>query len=157
RELEAQRLLDDTIVVVTADHGEEFLEHGTLAHGDHLYEETVRVPLVIAGPGVPAGRRTDTAQGIDLMPTIATLLGIEAPAGLPGRDLLATRDAGDTVCEIVSGFGDGGAGRGTVALRAGQWKLIRSAEGDSIELYDLVNDPGQRTNVAAAHPESAAL
>ena len=157
QQLDTLGLLDDTVVVVTADHGEEFLEHGNLAHGDHLYEETLRVPLVIVGPGVPSGRRQDLAQGIDLLPTLAGLLKLSVPPALPGRDLLATQTAGDAIAEIVTDFGNNGAGRGIVALRTERWKLIRSAAGDSVELYDLANDPSERTNVAALHPEAAAL
>src|SRR4030095_9960077 len=76
-------LLDRTVVVVTADHGEEFQEHGRLTHGSHLYEETVRVPLVLRGPGVAPGRREELAQGIDVFPTLARLLGVPPPPGLP--------------------------------------------------------------------------
>lgn len=141
-------LLDQTIVIVVADHGEEFLEHGKLTHGAHLYEETVRVPLVIVGPGVPAGRRQDQAQQIDLLPTVAALLGAPPPPRLSGRDLLATREGGDAVSEIVSGFGDDGAGAGTAALRTSRWKLIRLPAAPP-ELYDLSTDPGERTNLAA--------
>ncbi len=156
KQLEADGILDRTIVVVTADHGEEFLEHGNLTHGGHLYEETVHIPLVVVGPGIPAGRRTDMAQGIDLLPTIASILGAPAPAGLPGRDLLATQTAGDVVSEIVGGFGDDAKGS-TVALRTARWKLIRLPDGSGTELYDLANDPGERTNLAATSEETAAL
>jgi arylsulfatase A-like enzyme len=154
--LEKRGVLDHTIVVVMADHGEEFLEHGNLTHGGHLYEETVRIPLVIVGPGIPSGRRTDMAQGVDLLPTIATMLGAPVPAGLSGRDLLATQVAGDVVSEIVGGFGDGGQGN-TVALRTARWKLIRPPDANETELYDLVNDPEEHTNLAATSPETAAL
>jgi arylsulfatase A-like enzyme len=156
RALEHSGLLDRTVVVVVADHGEEFLEHGKLTHGAHLYEETIHVPLVMVGPGIPAGRRADLAQQIDVLPTVAALLGAPPPPGLPGRDLLSTHEAGDVVSEIVSGFGDAGAGAGTVALRTPRWKLIRRT-GLPVELYDLAADPGEHTNVAAREAETAAL
>lgn len=149
--------LDSTIVVVLADHGEEFLEHGNLTHGGHLYDETVHIPLVIVGPGIPAGRRADIAQDIDLLPTIAALLGAATPSGLSGRNLLATSTAGDVISEIVSGFGDDGAGRGMIALRAGNLKLIRSGASDSLELYDLATDPGEHSNLAATATEAVTL
>src|SRR5205814_1858730 len=76
-----------TIVVVTADHGEEFLEHGRLKHGSHLYEESVRVPLVLAGPGLAPARSRAAAQGLDVFPTLARLLHVEPPSALPGQHL----------------------------------------------------------------------
>jgi arylsulfatase A-like enzyme len=154
--LDAAGVLRNTVVVVVADHGEEFLEHGKLTHGSHLYDETIRVPLIIVGPGIAPGRRRDQAQHIDLLPTVAALLGAEPPPGLPGRDLLTTRDGSDAISEIVSGFGDDGAGAGTVALRTERWKLIRSLRGTA-ELYDLTADPGEHRDLGASPPEAAAL
>jgi arylsulfatase A-like enzyme len=76
------------VVVVTADHGEEFGEHGGRYHGTTVYEEQVRVPLVVAGPGVRrAGRVTTVVQTVDLLPTALSALGIPRPARLRGRDL----------------------------------------------------------------------
>ncbi len=143
--LAAARVLDDTTIVVLADHGEEFQEHGRLKHGSHLYEESIRVPLIIAGPGVPVARRGDVAQGIDLYPTLAALLGLTPPPGLPGRDLLATHVAGDAVLETASGFGSNGAPTDVVALRTPQWKLIRTPDIGRVELYDLERDPREQS------------
>src|SRR5262249_6323446 len=72
-------VLDSTIVVVTADHGEEFQEHGRLKHGTSLYDETLHVPLVITGPGIAPRRATEQAQGIHLFPTLAPLPPLPAP------------------------------------------------------------------------------
>jgi arylsulfatase A-like enzyme len=157
RELADAGVLERTIVIVTADHGEEFLEHGKFSHGEHLYDETLRVPLVIVGPGIPIGRRQDVAQGIDLLPTIAALLDLAPPQGVPGRNLLASEAAGPAVSEIVWGLDDGGLRPGAIALRTDRWKLIRTPAPAQPELYDLTRDPGERTNLAASAPETALL
>jgi arylsulfatase A-like enzyme len=146
RGLETAGVLDSTIVIVTADHGEEFLEHGRMRHGSHLYEESIRVPLVLAGPGIPVGRRSDTAQGIDVLPTIAGILGLTPPATLPGRDLLATQTGRDVVSETPSGLTAEGAPTDVVSLRAGHWKLIRTMATGTDELYDLAADPGEHAS-----------
>lgn len=81
--------LDDrTIIVFVADHGEEFKEHGGLEH-QTLYEEIVRVPLLIKAPSLGHRKTNHLAQQIDLLPTILELLGVAPPDGLPGTDLLA--------------------------------------------------------------------
>ncbi|MEN8182404.1 MAG: sulfatase, partial [Myxococcota bacterium] len=82
-------LRDDTVLVFTADHGEGLGDHGYMAHAHHLFEEQVRVPLMIAGPGLPRGRRLrGPAQLEDLMPTLLALMGIDVPESLDGVDLL---------------------------------------------------------------------
>ena len=156
RGLETAGVLDSTIIVVTADHGEEFQEHGRLKHGSHLYEESIRVPLIVAGPGIGASRRTDTAQGVDLLPTLAARLGLPAPPALPGRDLFATGEARDAVSETASGIAPDGSFTPVVALRTPRWKLIRTPALGRVELYDLARDPGEHAD-AAASGEAAVL
>jgi arylsulfatase A-like enzyme len=155
--LERLGLRETTLIVLTSDHGEEFQEHGRLTHGAHLYEESIRVPLVLAGPGIEAGRRADPAQGIDLFPTLAGVLGIGAPAGLPGRDLLATREVRAAVSETARGIAPDGAGVDLVSLRAGGWKLIHAPALDRTELYDLGRDPGEREDASGTGAEGARL
>jgi arylsulfatase A-like enzyme len=78
--LDREGLGDDTVVVLTSDHGEAFGEHDVLYHGNFLYDEVTRVPLVVAGPGVPAGeRRTDLASHVDLFATLCDLCGLNPP------------------------------------------------------------------------------
>ena len=81
--------LDSTLLVVTADHGEEFFEHGNKGHQKTLFEEVVRVPLIVRWPGrFDAGRVVeDQVRHVDLMPTLLSLAGIEAPAAIQGRDI----------------------------------------------------------------------
>lgn len=143
--------LADYLAVVTADHGEEFGEHGGLLHRDHLYEELLRVPLIVAGTGVgPPGRVEERlASSIDVAPTILAQVGIAQPAWMEGRPL----------------FGDG-ASRGDAvfaqyrswryAVRTRRWKLIENADAGSVELYDLVADPGEQHDRIGAEPARAA-
>ena len=82
-------LQDATLVIATADHGEGLGDHGQLAHRGNLHDEVVRVPLVLPGPGIPAGRRlAGAAQLADLAPTIRAFIGAEPQGGLDGFDLL---------------------------------------------------------------------
>ena len=140
-----------TILVVTSDHGEEFQEHGRLTHGSHLYEETVRVPLLLRGPGIPPGRRDDAVQGIDVFPTLARLLGVAPPPGLPGHDLLgAGTPPPSAVLETSRGILPDGARADLVAMRTARWKLIETPRLARRELYDLANDPAERADRAAS-------
>jgi len=150
-------LRDSTLLVVTADHGEEFQEHAFLTHGSHLYEESTRVPLIIAGPGVQPERRPDLAQGIDLFPTLAAFLRMAAPLGLAGRDLLATRDAAPVISETARGIAPDGAPMSLISVRTAGWKLIHSPGVGRFELYDLVHDPGERENRYGQAPEGEDL
>jgi arylsulfatase A-like enzyme len=155
--LDALGLRDSTVLVVTADHGEEFQEHGHLAHGAHLYEESIRVPLLIAGPGVARGRRREAAQGIDLLPTLASLLGVQAPPGLAGHDLRADHAAAPVISETARGIAPDGARIDVVSVRDGGWKLIRTPALDQFELYDLARDAGERENRYGRAPEGERL
>jgi arylsulfatase A-like enzyme len=86
--LEREGALEHTLVVYGADHGEEFYEHGRWGHQRTLFEEVVRIPLGLAGPGLPAGvRARGSAQLSDLLPTLAELCGLELPAYVQGRSL----------------------------------------------------------------------
>jgi arylsulfatase A-like enzyme len=94
--------MDRTIVIVTADHGEEFFEHGRFGHGKSLYDEVVHVPLVMAGPGLPAGAtRDDAAMLIDIAPTLAKLVGITRGAQWTGRDLFESHAGGVAYAELL--------------------------------------------------------
>ena len=168
----------DTIVVFTADHGEEFFEHGRSFHGQSVYSELQRLPLVFWGPGrVEAGRRlADPMATIDVMPTILDLAGLPTPAGIQGRSLasrLAASAAGApaTASRELPVFTEKAAtrpGQGSpppyetesYAIVDGGWKLIRNVKpapgAAELELYDRRRDPGDATNVAASHPDVVA-
>jgi arylsulfatase A-like enzyme len=143
-------------VIVTADHGEEFQDHGKLTHGPHLYDELLHVPLVVAGPGIGAGRVREQVQGIDFFPTVAAMLGVTPPPGLPGLDVMAGREPRPAFSETsLAILGDRG---GTlVSMRTSDWKLIHAPAVPRFELFDLTHDPAERTDRFAATPEGSRL
>jgi arylsulfatase A-like enzyme len=168
--LQGAGLLDNTLFIVTSDHGEEFLEHGFIGHGGNLHPEVVRVPLLVRGPGVAGGRRITAPVGhADLMPTILDLLGIEPPGVAMGRSLAAiVRGESDHIAEaplyseawyetaMVAGGGTLKLNQPSIAVRHGDRKLIRSNAvegGFTYRYYDLATDPDERRDL---HGEQAA-
>jgi arylsulfatase A-like enzyme len=160
---------DRTLVVVATDHGEGLQQHGWMAHGANLYEEQVHTVLAFRWPGhVPAGRRIAEPVGlVDVVPTVATLLGVPLPPGrCEGLDLSAAilRGVAPPADRPLyfqrrlykEGDKEGLPVLGDVhAIRAGTWKYIEAAAGPR-ELYDLAADPGETENVYAREPARAA-
>jgi arylsulfatase A-like enzyme len=153
-DLEAAGVAERTVVVVTSDHGEGFLEHGRLKHGTSLYDELIRVPLILRGPGVPAGRLALQGQAIDVFPTVARLLGLALPEALPGQDLLGAVASRPAVSETRWGFDGDSGGIRLVAMRTPEWKLIHAPAVGRFEYYDLARDPGERRDVVATSAEA---
>ncbi len=145
-DLEARGLLANAVLIVTADHGEEFFEHRGKGHQRTLYDEVVRVPLIVAGPGVVAGRVVEEqVRLIDVMPTIAGLAGSppREPLAVQGRDLgpfLRGEDGGsaDALLELLV---DARCLRGL--RRAQGTKILYDGATGAGELYDLASDPGE--------------
>jgi arylsulfatase A-like enzyme len=146
---------DDVLLVLTADHGEEMVDHGALGHAFTLYEELIRVPLLVHWPrALPSGRVVDQPAGLlDVYPTLLDLLGIPAPAELQGRSLAAA----------LRGAGTGGPRPMLAELRApkpamnalrdGVWKLIRTEAPPHSALYRLDRDPAERHDLSGQHPD----
>jgi arylsulfatase A-like enzyme len=165
--LDDLELADDTIVIVAADHGEEFFERGWLGHTRTLHEEVIRVPLVLRVPGGDArGRIVDTPVSlVSLAPTILDFAGVAAPDGeFQGpslRPLIEAGDAGEPppvrseVRYVVMNRDPRQAEKAAFkhALIRGQYKLIKDFQAKRYELYDLDDDPGERRNLAAERPE----
>ena len=93
-ELRAAGELDRTIVLAVADHGESLGEHGEASHGLFAYESTLRVPMIVAAPGVRARAVREPVAVVDLVPTVLDLLGVAIPSGLDGQSLLRAEDPG---------------------------------------------------------------
>ncbi|HWX24309.1 MAG TPA: sulfatase, partial [Vicinamibacteria bacterium] len=145
----------ETLVAVLADHGEGLGEHGEKTHAVLIYESTLRIPFILAGPGVPSGRVVKEAVGsVDVVPTLLGLLGVEAPAGLPGRDLrpaLLGRPLLPRALYSESLFGRLNCRWATLrGLTEGPFKLI---DGVAPELYDLEKDPGETQDLAGSSAE----
>jgi arylsulfatase A-like enzyme/Tfp pilus assembly protein PilF len=146
---------DDTVVVVLADHGEGLGEHDEATHGLLLYESTLRVPLLAAGPGVGAGRvLSEPVSTVDVLPTVLDLLGVDAPAGLPGRTLrpaLRGERLGPEPLYAEALFGRLNCRWSSLrSWTDGEWKLI---EGATPELFHLPSDPGERRDRAGDEPQ----
>jgi arylsulfatase A-like enzyme/Flp pilus assembly protein TadD len=147
--LKERGLQDRTLVVLTADHGESLGEHGEATHGYFAYNSTIRIPLIIAGPGFKPGRAQGTASHIDIFPTICDLCGGPKPAALQGISLLPAIRGGDVPARPVY-FESlmANCTRGWAPLRGfidGRMKYIDSP---IPELYDLDQDPGETANLA---------
>jgi arylsulfatase A-like enzyme len=174
-QMRATGLLEETIVVVTSDHGESFGEHGYLQHGPRVDEPVMHVPLLIylpkQHPDFNPGRRVDALVSvIDIMPTILDAAGISIPEGIEGVSLLesirgdlpAPRWAYGESGRSFSGIDPerhlpGVAGKHRM-VRTAEWKLIHipTAEGSKDWLFDLRADPAEQVDVAEQNPEKVA-
>ncbi len=132
------------LVVVTADHGEALGEHGELTHGLFAYEATLKVPLVIWGPGVAPGRDPRPARHVDLCPTILAAVGLPVPRTLPGRSLLAPAEpAAASYFESLTTS----LNRGWAPLRGLVERGRKFIALPLPELYDLAADPHEQHNL----------
>ena len=161
--LEEQGLLDNTCVVITADHGEEFKEHGGYTHGSSLYGEVLRVPLIFYYPGfIRKGARIERHVSLmDLAPTIIDLAGIKIPGGMDGVSLMDDlrgspfRHRKGRIAFSQVGLNDVAPDKDLIAVTTPQYKYILDRLSSREELYYLVNDPGESNDVSGSMPEIA--
>jgi arylsulfatase A-like enzyme len=144
-------LADDTLVVFSSDHGDMIGSHG-LRWKKHPFEESLGVPLMLRWPGrIPAGRYTKAlASGVDLLPTLHGLCGLETPASCSGRDLSQVARGGDEARDAsvyAAGRMTDGPEREWRALVTQRYKLVIRAPWRASHLYDLEHDPFERTNL----------
>lgn len=157
-QLKQRGLYDNTLLIITADHGESFGERAMVGHALSVYQEMVHVPLLIKYPGENIPEVVDNSVSLaDLMPTILAVLGYPAPKNVQGRNLLqaAPAEAGDVISEtfvhpLISTWSPRFR-RSEQAIFSGSLKFIQSSKGDR-ELYDLSLDPNEEHNLFATRP-----
>ena len=141
----ARDFLDDALLIVHADHGEEFREHGGRYHGGTLYEEAIHVPLVVSMRGLPARRVAAPVELVDLVPTVLDVLDVEVPEPVHGDSLVPVL-LGDTPHGIAFSQipSRGALFPELFAVVDGQEKIIAFGAGRHVALFDLKNDPLER-------------
>jgi choline-sulfatase len=141
-----------TIVLATADHGESLGEHGEGTHGLFVYDSTLRVPWIVAGPGIAGGRVPQTvARGIDVLPTLLDYSGLSVPPSVEGRSLRAAiegREMSDAPSYAETLYPE--REFGWAPLHAWRTATLKLIDAPRPELYDLTADSGETTNRAAA-------
>ncbi len=148
-ELRRRKLFDETMLIVTSDHGEEFWDHGKIGHGQSLREELVHVPFLIRYPPLFPARVVDEGIDVmDLLPTLTEALGVATPEAVQGESLIPLAQG------LVAGYP-----RPAIAsqyelahtLRLGRYKLWVGGSGDT-RLFDVVADPREDHELSASHP-----
>lgn len=152
RELASGPHAENTVVIYTADHGLAVGSHGLLGK-QNLYEHSMGAPLVFRGPGIPAGGASNAfCYLLDIFPTLCSLLGVQPPDGLDGRDLAPVwrGESQEVRDSVFTAFRDL-----MRAVRDERWKLIRYPKIDHVQLFDLDADPHETKNLAGdpAHAE----
>jgi arylsulfatase A-like enzyme len=168
--LEREGLAENTLVVITADHGEGLMDHDIMGHGVYIYEELVRVPLLLRWPGrIPPGRSfAEPVEQVDLAPTLLDLIGAPFDSQrFQGRSLAASL-LGDAPLDpdrpvylqrrhYTEEFERGIRVKGEqYAIRWGRWKYIDASDQGRTELYDLETDPGEQVDRSRDEPHHAA-
>jgi arylsulfatase A-like enzyme len=162
RRLEDSAFAEDTAVVLTADHGESLGEHGIFYDHAGLFEPSLRVPLLVRWPGIEGERRVDDVVTLlDVVPTLADLMGFGLPASADGRSLRPLLE-NTGPADAPEAFVFEAAHNHHVAVRRGRWKAIWTNVDDhhffttEPRLYDLEADPGETRNVHDEHPDVVA-
>ncbi|MFC2036979.1 sulfatase [Chloroflexota bacterium] len=166
RELESSGQLGDTLVIITADHGEAFGEHGHFTHGHvHLFDEVLRVPLVVRWPGqetVP--QVSGQTELTTIVPTVLDALGLQIPDHVVGRSavpwLLGEVSSEETISTEAISSGRITEQYASVSVRTGEWKYIirrsMTRQSREVELYHLASDPDEQVECSQRYPEVSA-
>jgi arylsulfatase A-like enzyme/Tfp pilus assembly protein PilF len=148
---------ENTLIVVLSDHGESLSDHGEYTHGVFLYDSTLRIAFLMAGPGVPKGLRVKPqARAIDVLPTVLDLMGSKTPPAAQGVSLtpaFAGKQPPPSFAYVETLYPKINMRWAELrGIRNNRWKYIRAPKP---ELYDLVQDPAETSNVIGNHPAEA--
>lgn len=159
--LKHEGIYDRTVILFTSDHGEQFWEHGASLHGHSVFEEDIRIPLILRVPGISPGIREVPAIASDMVPTIAELAGYtvwppydDPHMGISLLPLLLGKERDRYLIRDIVGMAS--FKRRYFLYRDWQWKMIYSADFDLIQLYNTVEDPRERRNLLQEKRELAA-
>lgn len=160
--LQQEALLEKSFLIVTSDHGEEFLDHGGVLHGRTQYQELIHIPLIIQGPGIPPSKRfKGIVSLVDVMPTTISLLGIPSPSHFAGLDLCPLWQ--ESLYKLPDRFIFSEADQYNVknnikrAVWQGRYKLHYDLLTKKLELYNLADNPTERLDIASEHPSVVEL
>lgn len=148
--------LDDALVIVTSDHGQEFDDHGGFGHGFQLYSELTRVPLLLRHPELGSGRVSRSVSNLDILPTLRALLGAPASSQDRGVPLVGPRAPGEDEDRALFAMRSRIFGRGATYKRAvvnGDLKLVVTEPAGLSELYDLAADPREQRDLSEVRPD----
>lgn len=151
--LEKQGLLASSFVIVTSDHGEEFLDHGGVLHGRTQYQELLHVPLMIAGPGIPANKRIrEPVTLVDVTPTVLKLAGLTSAMSLEGMDIstLWHNEAAELPERFIFAEADHNNKQDGIkrTVRNNRYKLHYNRLSENYELYDLARDEKEQNDIS---------
>ena len=156
--LKDEDIFNNTVICITSDHGEEFWEHGDYYHGQSLYQELVRVPLILYIPGYKSGIRFGHPVSlIDVMPTLFDIAKFPVPDGYDGKSLLPSLKEQNKFSSQPIFFEATRYYEPRKAILKKEFKLIYGMKSESTELYNLSTDPQEKKNISASDAKQVEL
>ncbi len=151
--LEKEEIVDDTAIIVTSDHGEEFREHGGFSHTDTMYDEILHVPLIISEPrGVKPGKQSENVELLDVSPTVCDIIDVEKPENYRGQSALDIAGSGRDK-KIISETNKPSDYK--LSIRTDQFKYIWDRYNDEKEFFNLEEDPGENNDLSGTDEHEA--
>jgi len=156
--LEKKELLDETIIVFCADHGDGFFEHGFYSHPRYLYDELIHVPLIMKIPDHSGKDVSDVVSLVDVVPTILDLLELDNKFNFDGQSLMPRLNENKNVGRgFAISDATPGQTKAHISIRSDKWKLIINENTGESELYDLVDDPLESINLYNGEDETIGI